>query len=168
MREMRRKKQYLTEEQFQAVIKRNTYGVLSLSDEEGQPYGVPLNYVYADGCFYFHCALTGYKTDIINVNQKASFCIVDADAVIPETFSTDYISVIAFGKVHCIEDEEEKLRTLRLLTDALGDPDKEKQEKEIHGSFSHVEMLCFKVEHIAGKASMAVMKKLGDYFPEWN
>lgn len=168
MREMRRKKQSLTDEQIQAVICRNTYGVLSLCDEDSQPYGVPLNYVYHDGCFYFHCALNGQKTDIIKANDKASFCIVDKDTIVPETFSTDYISVIAFGKVSRIESEEEKLRTLRLLTDALGDPDKEKQEKEIHGSFSHVDMLCFRVEHITGKAGIFIMKNIEDFFPQLN
>jgi len=166
MREMRRKKQRLTEEQIQAVIKRNTYGVLSLSNKENQPYGVPLNYVYADGCFYFHCALDGQKTDMIDENSKASFCIVDNDTVIPETFSTDYISVIAFGEIHRIADEQEKMRTLWLLTDALGVPDHAKKEKEITGSFSHVEMLCFKVEQVTGKAGLFMMKKLDDYFPE--
>ena len=166
MREMRRKKQSLTEEQIHAIIKRNTYGVLSLSDKDGQPYGVPLNYVYADGSFYFHCALSGHKTDIIKENGKASFCIVDNDKVIPETFSTEYISVIAFGEVRRIESDEEKLRTLRLLTQFLGDPDKEKQEKEIQGGFSHVDMLCFKVEHITGKAGIFIMKNIEDFFPE--
>lgn len=163
MREMRRKKQHLTAEQIETVIKRNTYGILSLCNKEGQPYGVPLNYVYADGSFYFHCAKDGQKTDMIDENSKASFCIVDSDTVIPETFSTDYISVIAFGEIRKIADEQEKMRTLWLLTDALGMPDQAMKEKEIHSGFSHVEMLCFKVDEITGKAAMAVMKKLEDF-----
>lgn len=166
MKEMRRKKQSLSEQQIEAVVKRNTYGVLSLCDAEGQPYGVPLNYVYTDGCFYFHCALTGYKTDLIDANGKASFCIVDKDTITPETFSAEYISVIAFGEICRVKDEDEKLRTLRLLAATLGDPDKEKQEKEIHGAFSRVEMLRFQVDHITGKAGLFLMKNIEDYFPE--
>ncbi len=165
MREMRRKKQQLTDEQVEKVILRNTYGVLSLSDEEGQPYGVPLNYVYVDGCFYFHCALDGQKTDFIAANEKASLCIVDRDTVIPETFSTDYISVIAFGTVHMITDEEEKMRTLRLLTEALGDPDREKQDREIKSDFSRVAMIRFKADRITGKAAMALIKDIDSCFP---
>ena len=165
MREMRRKKQQLTDEQAEKVILRNTYGVLSLSDAEGQPYGVPLNYVYNDGCFYFHCALDGHKMDVIKANGKASLCIVDRGTVIPETFSTDYISVIAFGSVEMIVEEEEKMRTLRLLTEALGDPDHAKQEREIASAFSRVAMIRFKADRITGKAALAMIKELDAYFP---
>ncbi|MBR5329008.1 MAG: pyridoxamine 5'-phosphate oxidase family protein [Firmicutes bacterium] len=163
---MRRQKQSLTAKQIETVIQRNTYGVLSLCDIDGQPYGVPLNYVYEDGCFYFHCAQNGYKTDLLDANGKASFCIVDNDTLVPEIFSTDYISVIAFGEITRVTDVDEKMRTLWLLTDVLGDPDQGKKEKEINGSFSHVEMLCFKAEHITGKASSSIMKKQEDYFSE--
>lgn len=166
MKEMRRKKQSLSKEQVSAVLKRNSYGILSLCGADGMPYGVPLNYVYKDGCFYFHCAKDGYKTDLIAANGNASFCIVDKDTVTPETFSTEYISVMAFGRVERIADEEEKRRTLWLLTDALGDPDYSKKEKEINGSFSRVEMLRFQIERLSGKAGLFLMKELDACFPE--
>lgn len=166
MKEMRRKKQSLSEEQVLAVLKRNSYGILSLCGEDGMPYGVPLNYVYEDGSFYFHCAKDGYKTDLIDANGSASFCIVDKDTVTPETFSTEYISVMAFGKVKRIFDEEEKRRTLWLLTDTLGDPDYRKKEKEIDGAFSRVEMLHFQIERLSGKAGLFLMKALDACFPE--
>lgn len=163
---MRRKKQSLSESQILAVVKRNSYGILSLCDKDGRPYGVPLNYVYENGCFYFHCALNGYKTDLIDADGRASFCIVDKDTVTPETFSTEYISVIAFGEVARIEEEGEKRRALWLLADALGDPDPDKKEKEIEGAFSRVEMLRFRVEEISGKAGLFLMKELDACFPE--
>lgn len=163
MREMRRKKQQLSAEQAEKIIRRNTYGVLSLSDPEGQPYGVPLNYVYADGKFYFHCALAGKKNDIIAANQKASLCIVDNDTVVPDTYSTDYISVIASGTIHFIEEKEEILRALWALTDALGGGDHAAKEKEIMGGLSHVKMLCFEPEDIRGKAGSYMMKRLEEF-----
>lgn len=165
-RELRRKKQALTEKEIAAVIARNDYGVLSLSDKEGHPYGVPLNYVYEDGCFYFHCALAGHKMDILDENEKASFCIVDQSTVIPETFSTDYISVIAFGTVTQIVDDAEKRRALVLLADVLGIDDDEAKRKEVESAYDRVAMLCFRSEHIAGKGSLSVAKEKNRFFSE--
>ena len=119
MREMRRKKQSLTEEQIHAVIKRNTYGVLSLSDQDGQPYGVPLNYVYADGSFYFHCALEGEKLDCIAHCPMVFLSAVTkcAPTVGPKdgNFTLQYKSATAVGKAELVTDREEKIEGLRVI-----------------------------------------------------
>ncbi|MGM9567859.1 MAG: pyridoxamine 5'-phosphate oxidase family protein [Clostridia bacterium] len=165
-RTLRRKKQELTEKEILSVIARNDYGVLSIAGKDGMSYGVPLNYVYEDGCFYFHCAVEGHKLELIDENEKASFCIVDHSTVIPETFSTDYISVIAFGTVARIAEDDEKRRTLTLLADVLGIDDEEAKRKEVESSYDHVEMLCFRVEHMTGKGSMSVIKDKERFFAE--
>lgn len=166
MKEMRRKKQHLTAEQIEAVIKRNSYGILSLCGSDEQPYGVPLNHVYLDGCLYFHCAAVGQKLDMIAENSKASYCVVDRDVVVPETFSTDFISVIAFGDVEVISDNEEKLRALWAIADTYGVNDHGKKENEIHGSLDHVGILRFRPERMTGKAGMFLMDHIEDFFPE--
>ena len=81
------------------LLKNGQYGVLSISGDEGYPYGIPLNYVYDEGQIYFHSALEGHKIDGINRNNKVSFCIVGEVETIPNKFSTRYRSVIAIGKV---------------------------------------------------------------------
>ena len=161
---MRRKKQELSQEDVAAVIARNDYGVLSLCGDDGMPYGVPLNYVYENGSFYFHCATDGYKLALMAENSKASFCIVDQSTVVPETFSTDYISVVAFGTVSKIEDDQEKRRTLVLLADILGIDDEESKRGEIESAYQRTEMLCFRVEHVTGKCSLSVMKNPERFF----
>lgn len=165
-REMRRKKQQLSEKDVETVIARNDYGVLSLCGDDGMPYGVPLNYVYEDRCFYFHCATAGHKLAVTEQNVNASFCIVDRSVVVPETFSTDYISVVAFGTVGKIEDEDEKRRTVTLLADVLGVDDDAAKAKEIDSAYEHTEMLCFRVERITGKCSTSVLKEWERFFSE--
>ena len=86
--------------------------------------------------------------------------------MIPETFSTDYISVIAFGNVTRIADDDEKRRTLTFLADVLGIDDEDAKRKEVESSFDRVEMLCFRAEHIAGKGSMSVIKDKERFFAE--
>lgn len=161
--EMRRKKQALTEAEIAEVIHRNTYGVLSLCDGDGMPYGVPLNYAYDNGCFYFHCAKAGHKNDLIGGGAKASLTIVDSDTVIPETFSTDYVSIIARGTVAPITGDA-AMAAITLLAAQLGIDDAMAQKKEIEGAFDRVEMYCFTPEVISGKMAMAVAKKKSEFF----
>ena len=60
-------------------------------------------------------ALAGHKVDAIRNCDKASFCVIDKDDVQPEKYTTFFRSVIAFGRIHIIEDEQEKQETARLL-----------------------------------------------------
>ena len=87
-RPMRRKKQALSRQECEAVLKRGSSGVLALLGDGGYPYAVPLSYVYEDGRIYFHCARTGHKLDAIRKEEKASFCVIDQDRIVPEKFTT--------------------------------------------------------------------------------
>lgn len=105
---MRRFKQALSQAENITILKQKTHGILALCDEKSFPYTVPLNYVYLNDKIYFHCATIGRKLDIIHQNNKASFCVIDQDAVIPEKFTTAYSSVIASGTIKAITDEKDK------------------------------------------------------------
>lgn len=72
-REMRRIRQMMPETDVQAILGRNTHGVLSVMSDEGYPYGVPVSYVYAHGKIWFHCAVEGQKIDAIKANPKVCF-----------------------------------------------------------------------------------------------
>lgn len=74
-----------------------------------------ISYVYHDGKLYFHSALAGHKVDAIRKCNKASFCVIEQDDVQPEKYTTFFRSVIAFGRIHIIEDEHEKLEVARML-----------------------------------------------------
>lgn len=105
---MRRFKQALSQAENITILKQKTHGILALCDEKSFPYTVPLNYVYLNDKIYFHCATVGRKLDIIHQNNKASFCVIDQDTVIPEKFTTAYSSVIASGTIKAITDEKDK------------------------------------------------------------
>ncbi len=107
-REMRRKKQLLSEAETIEILKTGTSGVLGVSGDDGYPYTVPLSYVYQDGKLFFHCAQEGHKIDAIGRNDKVSFCVIHQDKIIPEKFTTHYRSAIAFGRARILTDEGEK------------------------------------------------------------
>jgi hypothetical protein len=54
MKELRRQDRAITEEEALALLNKAEYGVLSTVPENGEPYGVPLNFCVIDHCIYFH------------------------------------------------------------------------------------------------------------------
>ena len=158
-REMRRKRQQLSEEKSIGILQKSTAGTLALLGDNGYPYAVPISYVYADGKLYFHSALSGHKIDAIRNCDKASFCVIDKDDVRPEKYTTYFRSVIAFGRIHIIEDEQEKLETARLLGDRYNPNQEEALQKEIEKGLSRMLMIRFDIEHLTGKAAIELIKE---------
>lgn len=152
-REMRRTKCALKIETAEKILREGSYGVLSLSGDDGYSYAVPLNYVLENNKIYFHSAPTGHKIDAIQNNEKVSFCVVDMHDVIAEEFTTYFTSVIAFGKIRIATDDAEKTHALELLADKYClNADKNLREKEI-SRINAVKILILEIEHLSGKAA---------------
>ncbi len=150
-REMRLKDQLMPDADTIDVIKKNGSGTLSVIGDGGYPYGVPLNYAYADGKLYFHCAKTGHKLDAIKKESKVCFTIIDADDVLPEEFNTLYRSAVVFGKARILEDENEMKDALRVILDKYSPEFKESGEKYIKAMFAEVCVFIVDIDHITGK-----------------
>lgn len=158
-RDMRRKRQQLSESESIGILQKATSGTLALLGDNGYPYAVPISYVYADGKLYFHSALSGHKIDAIRNCDKASFCVIDKDDVRPEKYTTYFRSVIAFGRIHIIEDEQEKLEIARLLGDRYNPNQEEALQKELEKGLSRMLMIRFDIEHLTGKAAIELIKE---------
>ena len=128
-RQMRRKCQQLAEEESTAILQKATAGTLALLGDNDYPYAVPISYVYHEGKLYFHSALAGHKVDAIRKCDKASFCVIEQDDVQPKKYTTFFRSVIAFGRIHIIDDETEKLKTARMLGNRYNPNDDESLKK---------------------------------------
>ena len=152
-RKMRRSKQQLSDEEIEQVLERSKTGVLGVIGDGGYPYTVPMNFVYANERIYMHSALNGHKIDAITANEKASFCVIDADDVVPADYSTNFRSVIAFGKARIVEDEEEKMASLRLLGDKFNPNHDDALDAEIARTFSRLHMIAIDIEYVTGKQS---------------
>jgi len=134
------------------LLKSAEYGVLSLSEADGQPYGIPVNFVWdGQNSIYIHCAPVGRKLDILDCNSKVSFCIIGKTSLQPAKFTTGYESIILFGKaIHNLPDEE-KWKALNLILDKLSPNDKEVGQKYAKGSFARVEIIRIDVNSWSGK-----------------
>ena len=150
--EMRRKKQALSPAACDAILQAGTSGVLALSGADGQPYAVPLSYVYHEGKVYFHCARAGHKLDLLDQNPKASFCVIGQDQVVPEKYTTYYRSVILFGTVRRLTaGEEKRAAILALALRYSPDEPAEKVDAEIARYWDALCMLELTPDHITGK-----------------
>ena len=157
-RAMRRKRQQLSEAESIGILQKATSGTLALLGDNGYPYAVPISYVYHEGKLYFHSALSGHKVDAIRQCDKASFCVIEQDDVQPKKYTTFFRSVIAFGRIHVIEDEAEKLSTARMLGDRYNPNDDESLKKEIESGLSRMLMIRFDIEHLTGKEAIELVK----------
>ena len=154
--EMRRKTQQLPPAEAEAILRAGSSGVLALAGEEGYPYALPISYVYHEGRLYFHCAPTGHKMDAIARCPKASFCVIAQDDVVPELYTTRYRSVIAFGSIRKLEDEQAIITALDVLgrkyAPGLA------PSAEIAKSLPRVCVLEMTIDHLTGKEGIELTR----------
>ena len=158
-REMRRKRQQISEEESIGILQNATAGTVALLGDNDYPYAVPISYVYHERKLYLHSALAGHKVDAIRKCDKASFCVIDKDDVQPEKYTTFFRSVIAFGRIHIIEDETEKLEMARMLGNRYNPNDDESLKREIESGLSRMQMIRFDIEHLTGKEAIELIKQ---------
>lgn len=158
-RDMRRKRQLLTEDENIDILNRGTSGVLALLGDDGYPYAVPISYVYDDSKLYFHGAKTGHKMDAIQKYEKASFCVIDQDQIVPEEYTTYYRSVIAFGKIRILKDEDEKKCAIEKMAKKYHPTDSAvNRESAIRKEWMPLCMIEFSIEHMTGKEAIELVK----------
>jgi nitroimidazol reductase NimA-like FMN-containing flavoprotein (pyridoxamine 5'-phosphate oxidase superfamily) len=158
-REMRRKKQQLSEEETIEILKFHTAGVLGVTGDDGYPYTVPLSYVFKDGKLFFHCAREGHKLDGIQRNDKVSFCVIDADEVVQKTFTTHFRSVIVFGRARILTDDHERRSALTDLVEKFSPEFNAEGQKEIESGWKRVCVVEVRIEHMTGKEAIELVNQ---------
>lgn len=148
---MRRKERQLNMSSAQIILSAGEYGVLSTVDNDGQPYGVPVNYVYYNDAIYFHSAGQGHKIANLKDNPQVSFCVVAFSLVVPDSFSSDYESVILFGRAEEIFGED-KLEALHAIADRFSPHNKDRGNEMIIRLFSSTMVFKITIDELRGKA----------------
>lgn len=157
-REMRRKRQMLSNDECIEILNKGTSGVLALLGDNDYPYAVPISYVYCNSKIYFHGAKSGHKIDAIKKYSKASFCVIDQDNIVPEEYTTYFRSVIAFGKIHIMENETEIRKAIEDLAKKYYPDDNEAgRNAEIEKEWKILCMMEFSIEHLSGKEAIELV-----------
>jgi nitroimidazol reductase NimA-like FMN-containing flavoprotein (pyridoxamine 5'-phosphate oxidase superfamily) len=125
--------------------------------ENNKPYVIPLNYGYNFTenilTLFFHSANEGKKIDIIKSNNNACFEI-DCDTKLIEAkeacaYSYAFKSIIAFGKIIILENEDEKIYGLnKIMENQTGKKEMHNFPKEVLKNVTVYKMI---VEEFTGK-----------------
>ena len=151
-REMLRKKQALSEEECIAVLKTQKRGVLAVLGDEDYPYALPINHYYndEDGHIYFHGAKFGHRVDAVKRHDKVSFCVYDEGYRREGEWALNIKSVIVFGRLVPVEDEDKMIDICRRLSRKFTD-DESYIENEIKRAGFRTLMYELIPEHMSGK-----------------
>ena len=150
-RKMRRFKQELSKEECMEILKNEPRGVLSVLGDDGYPYGMPVTHWYNEknGKIYFHGAKSGHKIDAIKNCDKVSFCVYDKGYRKENDWALNIKSVIVFGRVRFVEDQDTINQICTNMCDKFTD-DKEYAKVELSKCGSSVLCLELNPEHITG------------------
>lgn len=134
---MRRKDREMSSEFGLEIVDNSSYGIVSMIDEDNEPYGIPLSIARDGNTLYFHSARDGKKVNVFERNPKVSIAFVgrvevpesytkdELDEIIKEpsqvsvlisnVFTTEFESTIVTGIVKKIDDESEKIKAMRII-----------------------------------------------------
>ncbi len=122
---MRRKHCEITNPaELERILAAATIGRMASIGKDGYPYITPVNFVYDQGCIYFHCALKGEKLDNIARNARVCFEVDIPLAYIDLDFNPDggvgklhqfYHCVVIRGEARVLPDGGRKIAALNAL-----------------------------------------------------
>ena len=148
---MRRKDRELSRSEAIDILTQGDYGVLSVNGDD-YAYGIPMSYIYINNSLYFHCATEGKKLTYIHNDNKVTFCVVRGAVTVPDKFSMNYHSAIAFGTLAEVSDAAEKYQALLGFVEKYS-PDYREEGIKYADRDGH-KTIVFKLalEHLTGKA----------------
>ncbi len=151
-RELIRKHKQLPEETCIEVLKNETRGVLSVLGDDGYPYGTPMNYWYNEenGRIYFHCGKVGHRLDALRRCDKVSFCVYDKGYIPEGEWAYKVNSVIVFGRMHIIDNQEQIIDIVTKLSHKFTQDDDYIRD-EIDKGIAATLLLELIPEHMCGK-----------------
>lgn len=115
---VRRRDRLMSEAQALSLLRKGEYGYLSMAGAGGEPYGLPISYVWdeaAGSVVYLHCAPEGRKLRLLAEREEVSFCVVGHTQVVPRRFTTAYESVVARARATVVQDDDERWHAVQLI-----------------------------------------------------
>jgi nitroimidazol reductase NimA-like FMN-containing flavoprotein (pyridoxamine 5'-phosphate oxidase superfamily) len=117
---------------------------------QGYPYLFAVNQVVVGDKLYFHCAQKGFKLDCIAHDPRVCVKAVAREAVVSEDYTTDYLSVVAFGQARLVEDLDLRRDILTKLMERFS-PNHPKTESLVSGGVESTAVVEITIEHMTGK-----------------
>jgi len=136
------------------MLRQGKYTTIAMCRED-EPYIVTLSYGYDENrnALYFHCALKGLKLDFINHNPNVCATVIEDKGYKMGECDQAYRSVVFWGKMHIVEDPQEKKHGIDVLLNHLEyDPDKVRERSlKSEEEYEKVEILRLDIMEMTGK-----------------
>lgn len=151
-REMRRKKNMISQEAAKALLHNERRGVLAVQGDGGYPYAVPVNFLYdeKENRILFHGAKAGHKVDALRACDKVCFTVFGNEMPGEPAWAPHVQSTVVFGRCRLLEDRDESMRLAKSFAMKYY-PDEAAVDEEIRRSGKAVQMFVIEVEHLSGK-----------------
>jgi nitroimidazol reductase NimA-like FMN-containing flavoprotein (pyridoxamine 5'-phosphate oxidase superfamily) len=107
--------------EIEEIIKKCQVCHVAMVDPEGKPYLVPMNFGFEEGVIYLHSSRVGKKIGILKNNPEVciefstDYLLRYQNENVACSWSMKYRSVLAYGKVTFIEDDQQKANHLDLI-----------------------------------------------------
>jgi len=94
---------------------------VSMIDPDGMPYVIPMNFGYESGILYLHGAKEGKKINALNLNPNVCVAFSTDHLLryqheqVACSWSMKYRSVLLYGKVTFINEEQERIDALNIM-----------------------------------------------------
>ena len=147
-----KKKNALSDDVILKILKEERRGVLAINGDVGYPYAIPINFFYDEinNKIYFHSARIGYKTELLNKDDKVCFTVYGNEIIKDEAWAPYMSSVVVFGKCKPILDADETVNVLRKFALKYY-PNSDVVDKEIEKSHNNVLMFEISIDYMTGK-----------------
>lgn len=111
------------QQKIEEILSKAKFLRLALSDAD-IPHIIPMAFGYKDNSIYLHSSQKGEKIDILKKNPKVCFEVdIDADIIVTDDickYDVCYRSVIGYGQAKFLEDYDEKVEGLIVLSEHYG------------------------------------------------
>lgn len=107
--------------EIESIIRQCPYCTVGLTDRDGNPYVIPMNFAYHDGTIYLHSGPDGSKIEMVTRHPRIciTFCLghelVYMHRQVACSYSMKSRSVMCRGNVRFVEDLEQKRRVLDII-----------------------------------------------------
>lgn len=137
------------------IFSRADWCTVAFNSPLGYPYLVAVNHVIVGDKLYFHCAQRGFKLDCLAHDPRVCVQAVIREAVVSEDYTTDYLSVTAFGRARLVEEKEGRRLILTKLMERFS-PGHAQAESCAREGADGTAIVEISLEHITAKENRAL------------
>ena len=151
------------------VMETCDYATLSMVDEEGKPYAIPISPICMENGIAFHSATEGTKNTILASHPQVCVTAVANTRRNEPKLTVEYESAVVHGLCHLVTDSQEKSQILRVLCTRYAPSAMKIGEETIMRMLDKTAIYLITPTEIVGKENpIATMKKEGKHHEQGN